>query len=92
MLLVILIEKIFGTFYEKELQKTNQKEFRFEKVIKRKGYKLYVTWKSCDSSFNTCIDKKDVIIMSEHFPEPKSSVVRVKVELDLSNYATEADL
>ena len=88
---MILIEKIFGTFYEKELQKTNQKEFRFEKVIKRKGDKLYVTWKNY-SSFNTCIDKKDIIIMSEHFPEPKSSVVRVKVELDLSNYATEADL
>ena len=26
--------------------------------------------------------------MSEYFPEPKSSEVRVKVELDLSNYAT----
>ena len=25
------------TFYEKELQKTNQKEFRVEKLIKRKG-------------------------------------------------------
>ena len=24
-------EKIIGTFYEKELQKTNQKEFRIEK-------------------------------------------------------------
>ena len=35
-------EKIVGTFYEKELQKTNQKEFRVEKVIKRKGDKLYV--------------------------------------------------
>ena len=28
-------EEIVGTFYEKELQKTNQKEFRVEKVIKR---------------------------------------------------------
>ena len=26
-------EKIIGTFYEKELQKTNQEEFRIEKVI-----------------------------------------------------------
>ena len=26
-------EEIIGTFYEKELQKTNQKEFRIEKVI-----------------------------------------------------------
>ena len=34
-----------GSFYEKELQKTNQKEFRIEKVIKRKGIKLYVKWK-----------------------------------------------
>ena len=30
------------TFYEKELQKTNQEEFRIEKVIKRKGDKIYV--------------------------------------------------
>ena len=35
-------EEIIVTFYEKELQKTNQKEFRVEKVIKRKGDKLYV--------------------------------------------------
>ena len=30
-------EEIIGTFYQKELQKTNQKEFRTEKVIKRKS-------------------------------------------------------
>ena len=35
-------EEIIGPFYEKELQKTNQKEFRFEKAIKRKGDILYV--------------------------------------------------
>ena len=35
-------EEIVGTFYEKELQKANQKEFRVEKVIKRKDYKLYI--------------------------------------------------
>ena len=29
-------EEIVGTFYEKELEKTNQKEFRVEKVINRK--------------------------------------------------------
>ena len=37
-------EEIIGTFYEKELQKTNQQKFRIEKVIKRKGDKLYVKW------------------------------------------------
>ena len=29
---------------KKELQKTNQEKFRVEKVIKRKGDKLYVKW------------------------------------------------
>ena len=38
-------EEIIGSFYEKELQKTIQKEFRIEKVLKRKGDKLYVKWK-----------------------------------------------
>ena len=38
-------EKIIGSFYEKELQKTNQEKFRTEKLLKRKGDKLYVKWK-----------------------------------------------
>ena len=35
-------EEIVRTIYEKQLQKANQKEFRVEKVIKRKRNKLYV--------------------------------------------------
>ena len=35
-------EEITGRFYEKELQRTSQKQFRIEKVLKRKGDKLYV--------------------------------------------------
>ena len=54
-------EKILGTFYEKELQKTNKKEFIIEKVIKTKGEKLYVKWKGYDNSLNSWIDKKDII-------------------------------
>ena len=46
-------EKIIGSFYEKELQKTNQEEFRIEKVIKRKGDKLYFKWKGYDNSFSS---------------------------------------
>ena len=42
--------KIVGTFYKKELQKTNQKELKVEKVIKGKGDKLYVSWKGYDNS------------------------------------------
>ena len=46
-------EEILGSFCEKELQKTNQEKFRIEKVIKRKGDKLYVKWKGYDNSFNS---------------------------------------
>ena len=45
--------KIVGLFYEKILQKTNQKKFSAEKVIKRKGDKLYVKWKGYNSPFNS---------------------------------------
>ena len=54
-------KEIICTFYEKELQKTNQQEFRTEKVIKRKGDKLYVKWKGYNNSFNSWIDKKDLV-------------------------------
>ena len=54
-------EEIIGTFYEKKLQKTNQIEFRIEKVIKRKSDKLYVKWKAYYNSFNSWIDKKHLV-------------------------------
>ena len=50
-------EEIIETFYEKELQKINQEEFRIEKLIKRKGNKIYVKWKGYNNSFNSWIDK-----------------------------------
>ena len=53
-------DQIVGSFYEKELQKTNQKQFRIEKVIKRKGNRLYVKWKVYNNSFDNWIDKKDL--------------------------------
>ena len=43
-------EEITGSFYEKELQKTNQKEFRIENVVKKKGDKLCVKWKGYNDS------------------------------------------
>ena len=55
-------EEIAGNFYEQELQKTNQKEFTIEKVIKRKGNKLNTKWKDYDNSFDSWINKKDVAL------------------------------
>ena len=54
-------EEITGSFYEKHLQKTSQEEFRIEKVLKRKGDKLYVKWKGHGNRFSSWIDKKDLI-------------------------------
>ena len=54
-------EEITGSIYEKELQKTNQKEFRIEKILKKKDDKLYVKWKDYDNSFNSWINKKDIV-------------------------------
>ena len=81
----------FGTFCEKRIAKTNQKEFRNEKVIKKKNVINYML------NGNTMIIILTVGLikktqMREYFLELKSSEGRVKVELDLPNYATEADL
>ena len=59
---MFVINKIKNTsFYEKGFQKTNQEEFRIEKIIKRKGNKLYVKWKGYDNSFNSWMNKKDIV-------------------------------
>ena len=55
-------EKIIGIFCKKKnCIKTNHKEFRIEKVIKKKGNKLYVKWKGYDNLSNSGIDKKGVV-------------------------------
>ena len=79
----LICEEIDGTFYKKELQKTNEREFKVEKIIKRKSDKQYVRQKGYDNSFSSLIDKKDVE------QEYKN---KLYIELDLSNYVTIVDL
>ena len=55
-------KKFLERFTKKELEKTNQKDFKIEKVTKRKGHKLYVKWKGYDNSFHSWIVKKDIVI------------------------------
>ena len=54
-------EEIVGTFCKSNLQKTKQKEFRIEKLVKRKGDKLYVKLKGYNSLFNSWIGKKGIV-------------------------------
>ena len=37
-------DEIQGTFYEQELQKTNQQVYRIEKIIRKRGDKSLVKW------------------------------------------------
>ena len=54
-------EKLQGTFYEQELQKTKQDDlYTIEKILKTDKDKIYVKWRGYDSSFNSCINKNDV--------------------------------
>ena len=84
-------EEIIGTFYEKELQKIDQQEFRIEKFIKKKGDKLYVKWKGYDNSFNNWIDKRDTEIESIFSKPHKPFGEDINVKVDLSNYVTKTD-
>ena len=54
-------EKNVGTFYENELQKTNRKDFWIEKVIKRKGAKLYVKWKGTIVLLTNGLTKENIV-------------------------------
>ena len=46
-------EEITGSFYEKELQKSSQRKFRIEEVLKKEGDKLYVKWKGYETGINS---------------------------------------
>ena len=56
-------EIIEGSFYEKELQKTKNTsgEYIIEKIIKTKNDKLFVKWRGYNNSFNSWIDKSNII-------------------------------
>ena len=54
-------EEIALTFLKKESPKTNQRKFRIESVIRKKGNKLYLKWTDYDNTFNNWIDMNDVL-------------------------------
>ena len=86
-------ENIIGKFYEKELQKLNQIEFKVQKVINLKDDKLYLTWKSYDNSLNTWIDKNISVYKMTHYPEvDNDSRNWMKVKMGFPNYATTSEV
>ena len=84
-------ENTLGNFYEKELQKTNQKEFRIEKVIKGKEISYMSNVKELIILLIAGLIKRSYK-MSQYFFPYRSSGRNIKAELDLSSYATKIDL
>ena len=75
------------------MQKTNQKEFRIEKVIKRKGNKLYVKWIGYDNSFKRHWMKFPCMKMSQYFPKPfRNFGGDINDKADLSKHAKKGDI
>ena len=55
-------DEIQGTFYEQELQKTNQQVYRIEKkIIRKRGDKSLVKWFGYPTSFNSWVENKNLI-------------------------------
>ena len=54
-----MVKKLLEHF-KKRIAKNKSEEFRIEKVIKKKGDKLYAKWKGYDNPFNSWIDKNDL--------------------------------
>ena len=57
-------KEIKGTFYEPELQKTEQQIYRIEKVIEKEKGRSFVKWKGYSDEFNSWVDNKDLIDLS----------------------------
>ena len=86
-------EEIVETFCEKELRKTNQEEFRIEKIIKEIEIGYMSNGKAKIILLIAGFIKKTLRKIGQYFPKPYNCFgENVKVELDLSNYATKAGL
>ena len=66
-------EEIVVTFYKKELQKTNQKEFGIEKVIKRK-VEILSNEKVMIIHLIIRLIKKILLYKMSYFPEPYTCI------------------
>ena len=56
----LMVNKLLEHFMKKYYKRLIKK-IRIEKVMKRRGDKLYVKWKGYDNLFNSWIDKKDLV-------------------------------
>ena len=53
--------KLLAVFMKNNCKKLIKKNLELKKILKTKGNKSYVKWKEYNNSFNSWIDKKDLI-------------------------------
>ena len=54
-------KEIVGTFYEPELQKTEEQLYKIEKIIKKDKNKSLVKWEGYSDKLNSWVDDEDII-------------------------------
>ena len=75
------------------MQRTNQEEFRIEKVIREKEKSFMSKGKAMIIHLTAGLMKKTLHKVSQYFPKPYEPFGRdINVKVDLSNYATKAIL
>ena len=85
--------KIIEMFYEKELQKANQEEFWIEKELREKEISYMLNRTGMILHLIAGLIKKTFYKMGQYFPKPYEPFGGdINVKVDLSNYATKADL
>ena len=72
-----------GSFYEKELQKTNQKEFRIGKILKTKGNKYFIPYRNSERNIKVKLD------LSSYATKPDLKNV---THVDVSSFALKTNL
>ena len=81
----------YWKFFWKRIAKSNQKEFRIEKIIKRKGH----LWNGKNMVIHSIIKliKETYYKESQYFPKPfRKFRGNISVNINLSNYATKSDI
>ena len=83
--MILRVNKLLERFTKDKSKRIQDRKSDLKKVDK-----LYVKWKGHDNSFNSWIDKKDIVIENELLS--RTTRHQQKRELDLSTYSTKSDI
>ena len=90
--MILMVKKVIWTFYEKELQKTNQEELRIEKVIKKKGNKTdEIEKKIIDHNHYEYITTPEFIKLTAENFAARLAHANLATKSDITNFVNKTD-